>query len=162
MECVPASSAPWYTAGMPTVFRRTAHSVYLCDYHIVLSTKYRRNVINDGLFAQLKRKLLDVAEHYPALYIKEANHDTDHIHLLLSIPPQVSVGSVIRLIKTNTSRNLKQQFPFLKQVYWGTDDIWSDGYFVSTVGINERTIRRYIQHQGSEDAGQTAKLFETG
>jgi putative transposase len=146
---------------MATEFRRTAHSIYLCDYHIVLSTKYRRKVINDGLFAYLKRKLLEITEHHPSLYLKETNHDKDHIHLLISIPPQVSVGSVVRLLKTNTSRKLKEQFPFLKNVYWGTDGIWSDGYFVSTVGINEKIIRRYIQNQGDEDMGQTAKLFES-
>lgn len=146
---------------MPTEFRRTAHAVYLCDYHIVLSTKYRRKVINNGLFTHLKRKLLEITEHYPTLYIKETNHDKDHIHLLISIPPQITVGSVIRLIKTNTSRKLKERFPFLKQAYWGTDGIWSDGYFVSTVGINEKVIRKYIENQGAEDEGQTATLFES-
>jgi putative transposase len=107
----------------------------------------------------VKRKLLDITDHYPMLYIKEVNHDEDHIHLLISIPPQKSVGDVVRLIKTNTSRKLKEQFPFLKQVYWGTDGIWSDGYFVSTVGADEATIKRYIEQQGKDDSGQTAKLF---
>ena len=55
---------------------------------------------------------------------------------------------------------MKKQFEFLKKVYWGTDSLWSAGYFVSTVGINEKIIRAYIQHQGAEDAGQTARLFE--
>lgn len=78
--------------------------------------------------------------------------------MLISIPPQKSVGDVVRLIKTNTSRKLKEQFPFLKQVYWGTDGIWSDGYFVSTVGADEATIKRYIEQQGKDDSGHTAKL----
>lgn len=78
--------------------------------------------------------------------------------MLVSIPPQMKVGDVVRLIKTNTSRKLKEQFPFLKKVYWGTDGIWSDGYFVSTVGADEATIRKYIAQQGNEDAGHTAKL----
>ena len=141
-------------------YRRTAHTIYLCDYHIVLPTKYRRAIFNDGLFAYVKRKLLDITEHYPTIFFKTINHDKDHIHLLVSIPPQLTVGSVVRLIKANTSRKLKEQFPFLKEVYWGADGIWSAGYFVSTVGINETTIRQYIEQQGREDAGQTAKLFE--
>ena len=141
-------------------FRKTSHCVYLCDYHIVLPTQYRRKVIDAGLFSYLKRKLMEIPEHYPTVYIKEVNHDQDHVHLLVSIPPQMTVGSVVRLIKTNTARKLKNQFPFLRDVYWGTDGIWSAGYFVSTVGINESTIRRYIERQGMEDAGQTAKLFE--
>ena len=141
-------------------YRKGHHCVWLCDYHLVLPTKYRRKIFNEGLFAYVKRKLLDIPEHYPQIFIKEFNHDEDHIHILVSIPPQMSVGSVVRLIKTNTSRKLKEQFPFLKKVYWGTDGIWSEGYFVSTVGVDEAIIKRYIEAQGSEDAGQTATLFE--
>jgi putative transposase len=143
---------------MGHTYRKTSHSVWLCDYHLVLPTKYRKKIFNEGLFAYVKRKLLEVPEHYPSIYIKEMNHDEDHIHLLISIPPQVTVGSVVRLIKSNTSRNLKQSFPFLKKVYWGTDGIWSEGYFVSTVGIDEATIRHYIETQGNEDMGQTIPM----
>lgn len=140
-------------------FRKDHHCVYLCDYHLVLPTKYRRKILNPGLFAYLKRKLLDITEHYPKIYFKTINHDQDHLHLLVSIPPTMAVGSAVRLIKTNTARGLKEQFPFLKEVYWGTDSIWSEGYFASTVGINESVIRKYIENQGLEDAGQTATLF---
>lgn len=133
------------------IYRRTSHSVYLCDYHLILATKYRRKVFNAGLFQYVKRKLLEVCEHYPQIFIKEVNHDKDHIHFLISIPPQMSVGSVVRLIKSNTSRGLKKQFPFLKEVYWWTDGIWSDGYFVSTAGINPSIIQKYIQNQGEQD-----------
>ena len=80
--------------------------------------------------------------------------------MLISIPPTMSVGSVIRLIKCNTARKIKEQFPFLKEVYWGSDGIWSAGYFVSTVGMNKEEIERYIENQGKEDSGQTATLFE--
>ena len=104
---------------------------------------------------------MEVCEHYPQIFVHEVNHDKDHIHLLISIPPQRSVGSVVRLIKTNTSKGLKSQFPFLKEVYWGADGIWSDGYFVSTAGVNQKIIENYIRRQGAEDAGQTAQLFET-
>jgi putative transposase len=72
----------------------------------------------------------------------------------------MSVGSVVRLLKTNTSRNSKSKFPFLKNLYYGTDGMCSDGYFVSTVGVDEQTIKRYIENQGKEDVGQTATLFE--
>lgn len=141
-------------------YRKTSHSVYLCDYHLVMATKYRRKIFNEGLFRYVRRKLLEVTEHYPQIFIKEVNHDKDHIHMLISIPPQMSVGSVVRIIKSNTSRGLKEQFPFLKKVYWGSDGIWSDGYFVSTVGSNAEVIKKYIRLQGEEDAGQTAQLFE--
>ena len=82
---------------------------------------------------------MEITEHYPNLYIHEANHDKDHIHLLISIPPQMTVGSVIRLIKTNTASKIKERFPMLKKWYWGADSLWSEGYFVSTVGITSET-----------------------
>lgn len=72
----------------------------------------------------------------------------------------MSVGSVIRLVKTNTSRKIKEKFPILKKHYWGTDSLWSEGYFVSTVGITTETIKRYIANQGDLDAGQKATLFD--
>ena len=77
--------------------------------------------------------------------------------MLVSIPPKMSVGSAVRILKSNLSYKLKEKFPFLKKVYWGTDGIWSDSYFASTVGLNEEAIKRYIEMQGQEDAGQ-AKL----
>lgn len=92
--------------------------------------------------------------------MKEFNSDKDHVHMFVSIPPSMSVGEFIRIYKTNSARNIKKQFEFLKQVYWGTDSLWSEGYFVSTVGINEHIIRKYVRNQGLIDAGQTAKLFE--
>lgn len=72
----------------------------------------------------------------------------------------MNVGKVVGIIKANTARELKKRFDYLKRVYWGTDGIWSEGYFVSTSGISEEIIKRYIKFQGEEDAGQTMKLFE--
>ena len=140
--------------------RKQSHCIYKDEYHIVLATKYRRQVFNDGIFEYMQDKLKEVREHYPEIEILEIEHDKDHIHMLISIPPKMSVGSVIRIIKINTSRRLKEKFPFLKDIYWGTDGVWSDGYFVSTVGINEQIIQRYIQYQGREDSGQAQLVLD--
>ena len=138
-------------------FIKLAHCVYYCDYHMAITTKYRHEWLNEGVFAYLQDKLAEIRKHYPLINLKTVNYDQkqpDHIHLLVSIPPAMSVRSVVRIIKANTSKTLKQKFPFLKQLYWGTDGIWSDGYFVSTVGVNEQTIKQYIENQGKEDSGQ--------
>ena len=132
-----------------------AHCVYQCDYHVVLVTKYRKKVFNEGIFAYISKKLAEITEHYPLVRFKEVNHDRDHIHVLVSIPPTMSVGKVVGIIKQNTSRGLKRKFPLLKEVYWGADGIWSEGYFASTVGIDEAIIKAYIVAQGQKDAGQT-------
>ncbi len=114
-----------------------SHCVYFCEYHITLVTKYRRAIFNDGIFAHFDKKLAEITEHYPLIRFKAVNHDKDHIHFLVSIPPTMAVGKVVGIIKQNTARELKQKFPFLKKVYWGTDAIWSEGYYVSTIGGNE-------------------------
>ena len=139
-------------------YKKQSNCVYCCEYHIVMSTKYRRKIFNEGIFAYFNIKLEEIQEDmYPQIEIIETNHGQDLLHLLISIPPKMSVGSAVRIIKSNISVNLKKKFPFLKKVYYGTDGIWSEGYFVSTVGINEQIIKRYIEAQGEEDAGQ-AKL----
>ncbi len=137
-----------------------SHCIYQCDYHIVLVTRYRREIFNEGIFGHFDKKLAEITEHYPLIRFKIVNHDKDHIHLLISIPPTISVGKVIGIIKQNSSRELKQKFPFLRKVYWGADGVWSDGYFVSTVGVDEAVIQAYIENQGIKDAGQTK--FEIG
>ena len=133
-----------------------SHCVFYADYHLVWPTKYRRKIFNEGMKAYLLEVLKELPRHRPDLIIKEVNTDQDHIHLLVSIPPTESVGSVVRLLKANTSKALNAKFPSLRQTYWGTRSIWSAGYFVSTVGVNEELIRRYIQNQGKEDAGQAS------
>ena len=138
-------------------FVRLSHCVYFCEYHITLTTKYRREWLNEGMFEYLKIKLIEIRKYYPLLTFQTINYDAtqpDHIHMLVTIPPTMGVGSVVRIIKSNTSRAMKKKFPFFKQLYWGTDGIWSDGYFVSTIGVNEQIIKRYIENQGKEDSGQ--------
>lgn len=135
-------------------YRKQSHCVYYCEYHLVFSTKYRRKIFNDGIFAYMQERLKQIKDHYPELDIIKVNHDVDHIHILAVIPPRMSVSEVVRIIKSNTSKDIKKKFSFLKDVYWGTDGIWSDGYFVSTVGINEEIIKKYIEQQGKEDSGQ--------
>jgi len=133
--------------------------VYQCDYHIVLVTKYRRAIFNNGIFAYLDKRLAEVTEHYPMIKFKEVNHDKDHLHMLVSLPPTMAVGRVVGIIKQNTAKFLKQKFPFIKDIYWGTEAVWSEGYFVSTVGINQKVIQAYIENQGQKDAGQTKFVF---
>jgi putative transposase len=137
-----------------------AHCVYRCDYDIVIVTKYRKSIFNEGIFAYFKIRLAEVTEHYPLIKIKEVNNDKDHIHLLVSIPPTMTVGKAVGLIKQNTARDLKQKFPFLREVYWGTEAIWSEGYFASTGGVTDKVIKAYIENQGKKDTGQT--MFEIG
>lgn len=140
--------------------RKQSHCVYKCEYHVVLATKYRRKIFNEGIFAYMLEKLKELKDHYPEIEIIEIGHDQDHVHMLVSIPPKWSVGKIVGIIKANTSRKVKEKFKFLKDVYWGTDGIWSEGYFVTTVGVNEQIIQKYISHQGQEDSGQAQLVLD--
>ena len=87
----------------------------------------------------------------------EINTDVDHVHILLSSPPKLSVSEVVKIIKAKTGLFMRKKFAFLDKVYWGVGGIWSAGHFVSTTGINEAIIRKYVQMQGKEDSGQALK-----
>ncbi len=136
-----------------------SHYVYHCRYHIVLPTKYRRKIFNDGTFAFFKKCVEIICRRCPPITVLEINHDRDHIHMLISIPPSMSVGSVVRIIKTNSSRLMRQEYAFLKKAYFAHDGIWSEGYFVSTAGIDEETISKYIEHQGQKDLGRLKAVW---
>jgi len=71
-----------------------------------------------------------------------------------SSPPKYAVSKVVETLKKNTSRHLRKKFPFLQKVYWDGRGLWGWGYFVSTVGIDEAMIQRYVEFQGREDTGQ--------
>ena len=138
-------------------YYRQAHVVYHTQYHVVWIPRFRRKFLIPAVANYLLTKMDEVRKWYPDLLFLERNIQSDHIHILLSVPPRQSVSSAINILKTNTSRALKSKFKFLSKMYADGGGIWSVGYFVSTVGINERIIRRYIRMQEKEDSGQ-AKL----
>ena len=107
-----------------------------------------------GLGAYVATTMKRVTKFYPEVEILEAKADEDHIHLLISIPPKYSVSEVVKYLKGYSARAMRRNFKFIDNVFYGSDGIWSDGYFVSTVGIDEDTIKNYIEHQGEEDNGQ--------
>ena len=131
--------------------------VYYTRYHVVFVTKYRRKVLKHGLGNYCIAIMKKVCEAYPDLQLLEANTDEDHIHLLLSIPPKWQISKAVNLLKSNSSRAMRYKFPTVRTVYGQKMMFWSEGYFISTVGANERQIKNYIEHQGEEDKGQ-AKL----
>ena len=137
-------------------YRKQSNCVYACEYHIVFTSKYRRKIFSKGIGEYFGKRLEEIRQYYPEVDILEYNHDKDHVHFLVSIPPKLSVGSVVRILKCNSARWLKEKFAkYLKSVYWGTPSIWSEGYFVSTVGRDENVIPKYIEKQGIEDEGRT-------
>ena len=139
--------------------KKQGHSVYYIRYHLVIATKYRRKILKDGFGEYLKKLMVGIGRQLPEIEIIEVNTDKDHVHMLLSIPPKFSISEVVKELKAKTGLRMRRKFPFLDKVYWGKGGIWSRGYFVSTVGVSESTIRKYIEMQGKEDSGQALLEF---
>ena len=126
-----------------------AHTKWNCKYHVVFAPKYRRQVIYGKLKAeigQILRKLCEQKE----IEIIEANACPDHIHMLISIPPKISVAYAIGYLKGKSSLMIFDRHANLKYKY-GSRHFWCRGYYVDTVGRNKEAIRKYIQNQLQED-----------
>lgn len=126
---------------------KNRHSVYKLTYHIVLVTKYRHKCINDDIFNYMKQHINRVVSDWGGS-LDEINHDFDHIHMLLSLPPQQAPSRAVCSIKTVTSRMLRKEFnDYLSKFYW-KDSFWSDSYLVLTVGgATIDVVKSYIEDQ---------------
>src|SRR3989339_258751 len=133
----------------------SGHSVYKTEYHIVWIPKYRRRILNPGVKGYLKKIMPKILEELPGCEIIEQNIQVDHIHTVMIIPPKYAVSDVIGRIKQKSASMLRKKLSFLKEVYRGEPMLWSPGYLVSTVGIDEAKIIKYVQWQDRQDSGQT-------
>lgn len=131
--------------------RSLNHSTYRHQYHVVWNTKYRRPFLKPYVKETLLNSLFDTARLHPEIHIDTVNTDEDHVHIQLEIAPSVSVASAVGRLKANASLALKREFKFIKKMYLDKASIWSVGYFSSTVGLNEETIRKYVRSQGRRD-----------
>ena len=129
--------------------RSTAHSKYRCEYHIVFAPKYRRQIIYGQIkkdIGEILRKLCEQKD----VEIIEAEACPDHIHMLVSIPPHLSIAQFMGYLKGKSSLMIFDRHANLKYKY-GQRSFWCRGYFVDTVGKNETAIRNYIRNQLEED-----------
>ena len=80
--------------------------------------------------------------------------DKDHLHMVMVIPPKYSISSVMGQLKSQLSSRMRKFFPWLEKVYWKENIVWSTGYFVSSMGLDEETIKKYVEHQEQQDSEQ--------
>ena len=137
--------------------RLSGHGAYRSEYHVVWIPKYRRRILNPGVKGYLSKLFPKVMKSMPGCEIIEQNIQPDHIHMLMIIPPKYAVSDVIGKLKQYTASPMREKFVWLKKVYWKEQVVWSPGYFVSTVGLDEKQITEYVKWQGHQDSGQ-AKL----
>ena len=126
-----------------------AHTKWMCKYHIVFSPKYRRKVVY-GQYRESIGKILKELCGYKGVEIVEGHLMIDHVHMLVSIPPKISVSSFMGYLKGKSALMIFDRHANLKYKY-GNRHFWAEGYYVSTVGLNEATIRKYIEEQEMHD-----------
>ena len=139
--------------------RLSGHGAYRTEYHVVWITKYRRRLLNPGVQGYLRKLFPKVLEELPGCEIVKQSIQPEHVHTVMIIPPRYAVSDVIGRVKQQTASQLRKKFPWMGRVAWKETSVWSPGYFVSTVGIEERRILRYVEWQGRQDAGQTKFAF---
>ena len=140
--------------------KRQAHCIYRCMYHMVWIPRYRYKVLVKGVDEYLLKKMDEIRKIYPEIEYVQRNIQPDHIHLVLSFPPKYSIAKVVQILKSNTGKAMWKKFDFLRKRYYGRGGIWSAGYFVSTVGLDEKLIEKYVQYQEKEDLGQAKLAFD--
>ncbi len=129
--------------------RKTSHVQYDIEYHIVWTTKYRYKVLT-GKIAERTRRLIRQSCNSMECTVISGAIGRDHVHILVSCPPSLSVSKLVQQLKGKTSRILQMEFKELKRRYWG-QHLWATGYFVRSIGaINEKTIKDYIENQEDE------------
>lgn len=135
--------------------RFSGHTAYKTEYHIIWIPKYRRRILNPGLAEFLKKLFPHLLRSMPGVELIEQNIQIDHIHSVFIIPPKYAVSDVVGQLKGRSASELRKKFPWLNKVYWKENIVWSPGYFVSTVGLDEKRIINYVKYQQAQDSGQT-------
>ncbi len=126
-------------------YRTSGHATFDVKYHFVWVTKYRYKVLTPEIGHRLKVLLLQGCQSNGITVVK-GHVDYDHVHLLLSCPPDMAPAKIVQLLKGRSSRLLQDEFPSLKKRYWG-QHLWARGYFCVTVGaMTEEMIQNYIAH----------------
>ena len=127
-----------------------SHTSYRCKSHIVIVPKFRRMVIYNKLRHDIRLIIKTLIERKPGVELIEGELCPDHIHLLLEIPPKYSVAEFMGYLKNKSTLMIFDRHASMEYKY-GNRKFWARGYFVDTVGKNEKTVREYIQNQLAED-----------
>ena len=127
-------------------YRKTAHSVYDLKYHIVWITKYRKPILRGEIGKRVRELIRQTCASLDE-YIVKGHVSKDHVHLLVSAPPNLAVSELVKRLKGRSSRLMLEEFGELRKVYWGRH-LWARGYFVASSGnVTDDIVAEYIEKQ---------------
>jgi REP-associated tyrosine transposase len=128
-------------------YRKTSHAVYDLKYHLVWITKYRKPILRGEIAIRLRELIRQTCATLD-VYIESGHVAVDHVHLLVSVPPDVSVSKLMQRLKGRSSRMMLQEFGELNRQFWGRH-LWARGYFAASSGnVTDEIIKQYIESQG--------------
>lgn len=128
-------------------YHSASHCKYLTQYHIIWCPKFRYKVLKDGVDDTLKEILFNICSRYK-YKIKALEVMPDHIHIFIDCPQTVAPCDIVRTLKSLSAIELFKRYPELKKIYAKCGRLWSNGYFISTVGsVSEATVKKYIEEQ---------------
>jgi putative transposase len=131
-------------------WKKLAHVIYQCKYHIVWTPKYRYRIL-EGKIAQFVERKIRVVSEWKHAEILELNVMTDHVHLVVELPPKLSVSEYMGIVKGKSAIALfRNSRELKKRPYWG-NHFWSRGYCVTTIGLDEEKIRKYVKYQEEKE-----------
>ena len=131
-------------------FKKLPHSIYECKYHIVFCPKYRHRIFTDDIAEYSRQQIYQLCRQRELVEVMELNVQPDHIHLIVSIPPKYGISTFMGYLKGKLSLRLINRYQHLGRKYWGRH-LWSRGYCVSTVGLDEEQIRLYVRWQEQKE-----------
>jgi putative transposase len=141
---------------MSREFKKLSHSIYQCKYHIVFCPKYRYRILRGEIGEYTTREIYRLCEQKEGVEVIEANVQADHVHVILSIPPKYAVSKIMGFLKGKLALRVFQKYPGLRKRRYGGNHLWSRGYCVSTIGVDEEKIRKYVKWQEAKE-----KQYET-
>ena len=147
---------------MTREYKKLSHTLYQCKYHVIFCPKYRYRILTEELGAYVYREIYRLCEQKGHVEVVEANVQADHVHVILSIAPKYSVSSIMGYLKGKLALRVFAKYPEVKKRLWG-GKLWSRGYCVSTVGIDEDKVRRYVKWQETREKHQEVqqkRLFD--
>jgi putative transposase len=131
-------------------FKKLSHTIYECKYHVVICPKYRHRIFKGEIGEYARQEIYVLCKQKELLEVLELSIQEDHIHLVMSMPPKYAFSEIMGYVKGKLSLRLFQRYERVGKRYWGRH-LWSRGYCVSTVGLTEELIRRYVKHQEKMD-----------
>ena len=140
-------------------FKKLSHVIYRCTYHIVWTPKYRFRIL-EGIVKELLSKDIQMLLEWKSCELIGMNIQIDHIHLVTSVPPKISISELMGILKGKTAIKIFKSYPQLKEKpYWG-NHFWARGNCVDIIGLDEEKIKKYVKYQEDQERLEEQQMLE--